>query len=288
VPTLQSLYRQLKQRLGQSGVENADLEARYILEHRAHIKASDLITAPEQDIEDNIAVHIYKDVEERIQGKPLSKIHGYREFWGRNFIVSEDTLDPRPDTETLIETALSKYENSSPNTIIDLGTGTGCILITLLKEYPQSRGIGIDVSSAAIKIARQNAEKHAVELRAEFIESSWLDNVAESVFDSRDILIVSNPPYVKSSMIPKLSIEVQNHDPILALDGGKSGLDEYKKILFQIKNKINHPVNILFEIGYDQQESLVRIVEQSGFVVNAVHRDLLGNPRVVDISSGDK
>ncbi len=282
--TISSLYEGLKQKLSAANMDTAEQDARYILEYRAGINWSDLITHPDTLVTPEQAEQISADLTLRLSGKPLSKIYGLREFWGLEFSVSEDVLDPRPDTETLIEVALNKFKDNPPKKILDLGTGSGCILIALLKEWPDAQGVGIDISAAALNIAKQNAQNHGVGDRSTFIKSSWLENLPDSDFD----LIVSNPPYIRSEVILDLAPEVQKYDPILALDGGENGLVEYKNIILQIKNKIKAPVNILFEIGYDQEKEIMRLVEESRFVVNALYRDLRGNPRVVDISSGDK
>ena len=282
--TVEALCKELKEKLHAANIEAPDVEARYIMEQRAQITHSDIIASPDQVLSAQQSEQIASDLKLRLSGKPLSKIYGVREFWGLEFQVNETVLDPRPDTEVLIETALNNFKNQPPEKILDLGTGTACIPIALLKEWPTTTAVAVDISADALRLAEQNAKNHKVDDRIKFVESSWLEQVQDSDFD----LITSNPPYIRSDVIPALSIEVQKYDPILALDGGADGLDEYKKILLQIKNKIKQPVNILFEIGYDQEQDLARLVEESRFFVNATHHDLLGNPRVVDISSGDK
>lgn len=282
--TIGGIYKALKQAFTENGIETADLDARLILEYSAGVSWSTLISSPDKEITQQEVLQIYKAQEQRLAGKPISKIFGRKEFWGLDFKVSEQILDPRPDTETLISAALEIFKNQPPKKILDLGTGSGCILLSLLHEWEDTIGVGADISPEALEVAAENARTHGLDERTKWVESSWLDNINESDFD----LIVSNPPYIRTGIIPDLDIEVQKYDPILALDGGEDGLRDYKKILFQINHKINHPVRILFEIGYDQSEDLTRLVGESRFTLHAIHSDLQGNPRVVDISSGDK
>ena len=278
------IYKALKQSFAENEIETADLDTRLILEYCAGVKWSTVISSPDKKITKKEAQNIYKAQKQRLAGKPISKIFGCKEFWGLDFEVNEHVLDPRPDTETLISTALEIFKDKPPKKILDLGTGSGCILLSLLHEWKQTTGVGTDISPKALKLAKKNAYAHGLEGRTKWIESSWLDNINESDFN----LIVSNPPYIRTGIIPNLNIEVQKYDPILALDGGEDGLRDYKKILFQINHKINHPVRILLEIGYDQSDDLTRLVGESRFTLHAIHHDLQGNPRVVDISSGDK
>ena len=265
------------------GIDVADLEARLILSRRADLGWADIIARPDMDISNKQLNNIESDVSERLKGMPLSRLYGEKQFWGLDFALSPETLDPRPDTEILVEQALKAFKAAPPITILDLGTGTGCILISLLSEWKQSRGVGVDVSSGALKTAQNNAKTHGVDARASFIQSDWFDSI-EGKFD----LIVSNPPYIAAEIIPNLSKEVKNHDPILALEGGHDGLQAYKKIFSSLKSHLNPHGKALLEIGFDQREDVARLAEESDFFVKDVHLDLAGKPRVVEISCGDK
>jgi len=284
MPALQDVHKELIQLL--SGIEGIDaaFEARLILQQKAGIAWSDLIASGDLALSEDEYKTILNVIEERKAGKPLSKILGCQEFWGMTLAVNEHVLDPRPDSEVLIEKALEIFRGHPPQNILDLGTGSGCLILALLKEWPQSRAVAVDQSPEALTIAQQNAENHGLQERIRFVRSSWLEAVEEDSFD----LIVSNPPYIRSDVIPTLSPEVQNHDPILALDGGEDGLKCYKDIFSQINHRIKKPVRMLFEIGFDQGEDVMRLSEESRFTVNGLYHDLAGNPRVVDISSGDK
>ena len=270
---LKKLYQEISKTL------KDDFEARLIIEERTSYSWLDIISKPDSIISEAQYCAIMSDVDMRRSGKPLSRIYGRREFWGLEFLISEDTLDPRPDTELIIELALKHFPKDKPLRILDLGTGSGCILISLLSEFKKSIGYGVDLSFGALKTAKKNDFTN----RANFICGSWLDSISGE-FD----LIVSNPPYIKNQIIPTLSKEVRNHDPILALDGGNDGLKPYKIIFPHLKNLLNRGGIALFEIGYDQEKDVMRLAEESRFMQRSVHLDLAGNPRVVDISSGDK
>lgn len=283
--TLGHVYRSLVDKLSANGeaVDTAERESRIILEQRTDYGWSDLIAFPDKVISDAEYALIESDIEKRCSGVPLSRIYGMREFWGLPFVLSEDTLDPRPDTELIIDLALQRFDVSKPLRILDLGTGSGCILVSLLHEFKNAFGVGLDLSFGAVSCARSNADKNQCGDRSAFICGSWLESI-HGKFD----LIVSNPPYISNQVIPTLSREVQNHDPILALDGGDDGLNPYKIIFPILSQYLNEGGIALFEIGYDQESSAMRLAEESGFAQRTVHMDLAGNPRVVEISGGDK
>ena len=277
--TLGQIYQNTKEQIGEK-------EARWLLEERLGISATDLITNKNLKLEQKQIDNIVTDIKQRLAGKPLSKILGFNEFWGRKFKVTNDVLDPRPDTEVLIEHVLSWYKKSGKSkiSILDIGTGSGCIALTLLKEIPQSTATAIDISEAALNIAHQNAKEILEDPSiCTFIQGEWYPE-NQKKYD----LIVSNPPYIETKVIENLDSEVRNHDPMLALDGGQDGLDAYKKILQRMKYFLCEDGRAFFEIGYDQEESVSRLVKDSRFTLEGVHRDYAENPRVVEISCGDK
>lgn len=261
----------------------SEQEARLILFHRTGKAWADIISNPDCPVSDECLKTIRDDVALRLAGKPLSRIYGEREFWGLRFVVTPDTLDPRPDTETIIERALISFAQKPPETILDLGTGTGCILIALLSEFKNARGIAVDCSFAALKIAQKNAALNQCENRARFVCGNWFDSI-----DKKFDLVVSNPPYISNQIIPTLAPEVRNHDPLQALDGGTEGLCAYKEIFSGIKKIMNHDAKAFFEIGYDQGEDVLRLARNAGFIDAMLHHDIAGRARVVEISRGDK
>lgn len=276
-----TLYQDIRNRLKSAGVMDPGLESRVFLRDvlgasDGAILAGDDILATSEQLEVLNAL-----LARREAGEPLSRVLGLREFWGLNFKLSPDTLDPRPDTETLIEAALNRFAVNPPRRILDIGTGTGCILISLLHEWPDATGVATDLSAGALETARANAQMNGVADRANFVQTSWAGGI-EGPFD----LIVSNPPYIVRDVVPNLDANVRNYDPILALDGGEDGLDAYRAILTEIKTLLSPGGIALFEIGFDQGESVPRLVEESGATPVAVIPDSGGNPRVVECRMG--
>jgi release factor glutamine methyltransferase len=280
---LQGLYVSLKQILKDSGIDHHDLEARMILQQRAGINLTDLIANPQEILARDAILTIESDLKARLAGMPLSRLYGVREFWGMAFDLAPDTLEPRPDTETLVELALKRFSGRPPTRFLDLGTGSGCILAALLREWPDSQGFAVDLSFGALKVAAGNLQRHDLRARAHLLCGDWLSAISGG-FD----LVVSNPPYITTLDMADLAPEVRNHDPILALDGGPDGLQAYRSIFLNLFSVLNAGGKALFEIGYNQAEDVVRLAEESGFLVAGVHNDLAGRPRVVEIICGDK
>lgn len=210
--------------------------------------------------------------------EPLDKIIGVKEFYKYTFCVNGNVLSPRPDTETLVESALSLIPESSPCRIIDLGTGSGCILLSLLKERPQASGVGVDISSKALSLAAKNAALLGVKNRVAFINKSWQEKGGiTECFD----FIVSNPPYIPSREIASLAPEVKNYDPLLALDGGSDGYDCYKQIAAVAPLILKKGGYILLEAGKGQDEDIVKIFTSQGLIYQKTVPDLAGINRCV-------
>ena len=283
----------MRGRFAQAGIDTPDLDARMILEQRIDLSLSDIIARPHHILSEAHAAQIQKDTQERLSGKPVSRIFGEREFWGRAFKISSETLDPRPDSETLIEAVIDVCGERSPRHILDLGTGSGCLLIALLAEYKDAQGVGIDLSADAVRTAQSNAEALGVADRAQFLQGSWYKplEAATNIPKSFD-LVISNPPYITNQIIPTLSEEVQKYDPILALDGGDDGLQAYKEILLGLQKCVSKSAGIFLEIGFDQKSSVSRLSDESGFFVARAFSDLGGRDRVLHlvekITDGDK
>ena len=280
---LGDLYNFIKKRLSRAGIENSAFEARFIIENRTALDWSSIIAKPEIIIKRPLIALINEDIKKRLAGIPLHRIYGKREFWGLDFEINSSTLDPRADTETLVEIALAVSRKNKPASILDIGTGSGCILISLLKELPGTSGVGVDLSFDAVACAMKNAKNHGIGSNVGFFCGSWLDAI-KGQFD----LIVSNPPYICSSVIPNLEKEVREHDPILALDGGADGLQAYCEIFSSLKNILSKDGVALFEIGYDQEKSIMRLADKYRLCAKHPHRDIAGRARVVEISCGDK
>lgn len=276
---LQAFLKETKQQFRAAGISTPELDARFLLQDLFELSDTDFISS-DADLTSIQMMVAQSAVQRHLNGEPVSRILGYKEFWGRRFHLSSATLDPRPDTETLIEAVLSHQWNAPK--ILDLGTGTGCILLTLLHEIRDSTGIGIDLSPEACETARMNAKNHNLESRAMIQNGSWTDKL-EGKFD----LIVSNPPYIPSGIIPTLSEEVQNHDPILALDGGDDGLGPYKILLSNLKKFLEPRGLVFFEIGQGQEGDIERLAVNIGATLCETYKDLGGVVRVVKIRYGD-
>jgi release factor glutamine methyltransferase len=263
----------------EAGIETPELDARLLLCHAAGLSHEAYVAELNAALAPDAAARFGAYVARRLEGEPVSRIIGAREFYGRPFRIDQSTLDPRPDTETLIEAALAMVDRETPLDILDLGTGSGCILITLLAELPKARAVGVDVSLAALECARANAQVLGVGDRASFIASDWLDAVS-GVFD----LVVANPPYLSVAGLAALAPEVRDHDPRGALEGGPDGLAAYRRIVPGLRKALRPGGFALFEVGPDQAQAVLRLLAEAGLDAGEgqnLWRDLAGRPRVV-------
>jgi len=222
--------------------------------------------------------------EEFFSGKPVSKIINEASFFGYEFFVNEDVLDPRMDTEVLVEAVLQDFPDNAHLKILDICTGSGVILLTLLKEFPNAEGIGLDISDKALAVAEINREKLALQDRAHFMKSDFLKEISAGEYDGQFDVIVSNPPYIKTGDLETLDKTVIDYDPIIALDGGKDGTDAYQQILSTLTPFLKPNGVIYFEIGYDILDAVKNISETNGFNVEKVIKDLSGIDRVLKIN----
>jgi release factor glutamine methyltransferase len=273
---LKNLFQGIKEKFLESGIETSALDARILFCHALKISHEQLLLANDRILTDAEINGINDLVQQRLDGMPVAKIIGEKEFYGRMFKTTTDTLDPRPDSETLIEVILKHYNHDQDIRILDLGTGTGCLALTLLAELPKARAIAVDQSQEALKVAKDNAWKIGVEDRIVFAQSNWFSEVIGS-FD----LIISNPPYIPESNIPDLSKEVRLYDPMAALVGGKDGLDPYRLIIPQSKTFLKPDGMLVFELGQGQDGDVAEMLRQSGFEKIFVKKDLAGISRVV-------
>lgn len=265
--------------LREARIETPQLDARLLLCHAAGLTHEAYVAGLDDALAPDAAARFGTYVERRLAGELVSRIIGFREFYGRPFCIDQSTLDPRPDTETLIEAALAMVDCEAPLDILDLGTGSGCILVTLLAELPKVIGLGIDKSLPALEIARANAQILGVGDRANFVAGDWLEPI-DGTFD----LVVANPPYLSVADMAALSPEVRDHDPKAALDGGRDGLSAYRRIAPQLRKALRPGGFALFEVGQDQAQAVLRLLAESGLEVGEgqnLWRDLAGRPRVV-------
>jgi release factor glutamine methyltransferase len=269
--------RQLTQIFAAARLDAAALDARLLLCAALGIDHSDLLRGPDQPI-GAAAEALAELARRRLEREPTSRILGKREFWGLEFTIDPAVLDPRPETEGLVEAVIAALalHRDAHLRIVDLGTGSGAILGSLLSYFPNAGGIGVDVSEAACRIARSNFEKLGLTSRACVVCGDWADALC-GTFD----IIVSNPPYVASVDLTSLAPEVRDHDPKLALDGGKDGFAAYRALAPSLA-PIAAPASLVaLELGLGQAMGVARILLSSGFVNLAIHHDLVGHERVV-------
>lgn len=270
--TYRQLYDYGVTQLTDACIEEAALDARILLEYICHTDRNALLVYgnTERSMEEEEAYK--KVISKRSERIPLQHITGEQEFMGLRFQVNEHTLIPRQDTEILVEQA-GKHLKSDMR-ILDMCTGSGCILLSLLKYYHGCTGVGVDLSEKALEIAKTNAQ--SLEINADFVQSDLFANV-EGKFD----MIVSNPPYIKTAVIETLMPEVREHEPMQALDGFEDGLYFYKKIVEAAKDFLYNGSWLLFEIGYDQAQEVSELMEKAGFQQIEVIKDYAGLNRVV-------
>jgi len=260
-------------------VATPGLDARLLCTAALEINAATLLAHDEVPVGETGAARLITFLKRRLRGESVARIIGIREFWGLPFQLSPETLEPRPDTECLVENALNCVKDrQAPLRILDLGTGSGCILISLLHELPCATGTGADICPEAVKAASNNAQLNNVVDRAEFVVSDWASAV-NGTFD----LIVSNPPYIRSDVIATLDAEVRYFDPLRALDGGEDGLDAYRRILKDCSSLLCETGTLVMEIGFDQELDLRHICGDTSFEIIRVNSDLAGHARVVTL-----
>ena len=262
-------------RLAQAGVPDPRRDARLLIAHALGAGVELLLGYPEREISDDETQKIAALVGEREMRRPMAQILGRREFWSREFAVTADTLDPRPDSESVIEAALAHIpKRDAPLAVLDFGTGTGCLLLALLSELPHARGLGIDISAAACEVARKNARGLGLDSRATFAIGDW----GRSVSGSFDV-IVANPPYIPRSAIAALEPEVAQFEPKLALDGGDDGLEAYRRLAPDIERLLASDGTAVVEIGIGQEVAICGIFDAARLCPVWRQRDLTGKVR---------
>ncbi len=233
----------------------------------------EILTNLEQDINLN-NISKYKNlIERRSHKEPIAYITKKKEFWSKIFIVNSDTLIPRPETELMVE-KLCKIFRGREISLLDIGTGSGCIIVSLLGELNKSKGVGIDISKKALLIAKKNAKIHNVDNRIKFFNKSF-----EKIYNRSFDLIVSNPPYLKSSELNNLDDDIKKYEPILALDGGNDGLDVIKKVIYKAKNILKFKGKLALEIGNEQYLKVSKILKKNSFKIDYIVKDYMENVR---------
>ena len=275
---LQAVFRAARGRLAAAGIAQADLDARVLVEQVTGLTRTDLLTRPDTPVGDEQRLALDAALARRVEGEPVYRIVGWREFHGLRLNLSPDTLEPRPDTETVVDVALEHLRalaTAEPR-ILDLGTGTGAIGLALLAALPAATATLTDVAQGALDAAARNAAELGLSTRCTFVKSDWYQAVRDR-FD----LIVSNPPYIPAGDIPGLDREVVLHDPARALDGGADGLDAYRRIAAGAADHLAEGGAVCLEIGIGQAADVAALFSGHGFRLVRVVPDLGGLDRAL-------
>jgi release factor glutamine methyltransferase len=270
--TYKACYEKGYQELMDAKIVDAKNDARILLEIVCNTKRHDLFAHPDRIVIPACVAQYFSYISIRKTHKPLQYIVGKQEFMGLEFLVNEHVLIPRQDTETLVEEALKHIHDGMK--ILDVATGSGCVLISLLNYTNSCEGIGVDIDQSALEVAKENATR--LKSSAVFLKSDLFEQV-EGIFD----VIVSNPPYIKTKVLPSLMPEVLDYEPLLALDGKEDGLFFYRKIIKESKKYMHKESYLLFEIGFDQAKEVSTLLEEEGFIEIKVTKDYAGLDRVV-------
>jgi release factor glutamine methyltransferase len=277
-PTLRQLRRAAEALLSDAGCDTPSLDARLLIQHALDLDRADLLFMSDKRLDPAQAATAWELVERRAAHAPVSRIIGKRGFWTLDLGVNAATLDPRPDTETVVDAILeARPDRDAPLRILDLGTGSGAILLALLSEYPAATGVGVDLAAGAATQAAVNAEACELDGRASFMVGNWGDGLTAGAFD----VIVSNPPYIPSAEIETLAPEVREHDPLQALDGGADGLDAYRLLADQAPELLADGGVVAFEVGCGQADQVAELLTLAGLNVTGVRVDLGGIARCV-------
>ena len=262
--------------LKQSGVSNPQLDCEILLSNSINKDKKYIILNPKQILNDGQLSDFKNLIEKRKKGEPIAYLINKKEFWNNEFFVNKDVLIPRPDTELIIEEVLKIYSKNTHLQVLDIGTGSGCILLSILKERKYFYGTGIDISKKSINVSKFNAKKLNLENRAKFFHSS-VDNFTVGKYD----LIVSNPPYIKTTTLKYLEKDVVEFEPKSALDGGLDGLSAIRKVIKKSSELIKKNGKFILEIGFDQKNKVINLLNKEGFYINSTQKDLSNNDRCI-------
>lgn len=261
-------------------VASPRLETRMILGHILSRESND-ISSEEYELDEEQFSELRDIISKRLSKYPLDKLLGEKDFYKYRFKVSEDVLSPRPDTEVLVEAAVRLVSEQKLQTVLDMGTGSGCIILSLLAEFENLTGAAIDISEKALEIAKENARRLGISNRIKFYHQSWFNEKLEQVLGERYDMVVSNPPYIATSEIDWLERDVKDHDPRLALDGGDDGYKHYRQIAKAAYGLLKQGGYILLEGGINQAEEIRKIFENENFEHKETCMDLAGIKRCI-------
>jgi release factor glutamine methyltransferase len=270
-------WKGAKARLEAAGLAGPVIDARLLVEAAAGATRADIVGDPHRALTPEQEATLEDYLARRERREPVSHILGRRGFWKIMLSVTPDVLTPRPDTETVVELVLRDFPEHAPWRILDLGVGSGAIILSILAERPAARGLGIDVSEEALAVARENAANLGLAGRLALLRGDWTHGLAEGSFD----LVVSNPPYIATDVLETLEPEVRDHEPRLALHGGADGLDHYRTLAPEILRVLKPGGRFAVEIGYDQKDAVEALFREADAADVATFRDLGDRDRVV-------
>jgi release factor glutamine methyltransferase len=275
--TLVQAWTAAKKRLETAGLAGPVIDARLLVEAAAEVSRADIVTDPHRLLTPDQAERLEDYLTRREHREPVSQILGRKGFWKIMLAVNENVLTPRPDTETVVEYVLRDFPPHAPRRVLDLGVGSGAILLSILAERPAARGLGVDLSEDALAVARDNAANLGLAGRVALLRGDWTAGLADAEFD----LVVANPPYIASEVIETLEPEVKRYEPRLALDGGPDGLDAYRLLAPEILRVLKPGGRFAVEIGYDQKAPVEALFREAGAHGVVTLRDLADRDRVV-------
>tara|TARA_B100000401_G_C52748796_1_gene692159 strand:+ start:170 stop:1012 length:843 start_codon:yes stop_codon:yes gene_type:complete len=259
-----------------NNIKSYILDSEILLSKTIKKDRSQLLLSLDKKISEKKIKIFFEYINRRKKNEPIAYITGFKEFWKSNFKVNKDVLIPRPDTEALVEQVLNEIDNMSKKTILDVGTGSGCIILSLLNERKKCKGVGVDISKNAIKLARYNAKIQHIKNRVKFFNSD-IDNFYLGKYD----FILSNPPYIKLNEISDLDKDVRNHEPKLALNGGIDGYSKIKLVIKKSSELIKKSGKLFLEVGFNQTLKTLKILKKNGFHNNKIVKDLAKKNRCI-------
>ncbi len=257
-------------------IKNPFLDAELILSKVINKKREEVILNINNKLNNSDIIKFKNYLFRRSQNEPIAYILGYKHFWKDKFLTNKSVLIPRPDTELIIEEALKYLPNDKSKKILDIGTGSGCIVVSLIKERPKCTATAIDISLKSINVAKTNAKLHQLENKINFINID-IDKYKSSYYD----LIISNPPYINNVELSRLDNDIKFHEPKLALSGGSDGLRNLKKVIFKSKKLLKINGKLILEIGYKQKNQCAKILNENKFYINKISKDLSGIDRCI-------
>ncbi len=275
--TLVKAWSNAGSRLMAAGVETPAIDARLLVEAACDVTRLDIVTDPQRLIDDEAIARLDAMVERRARREPVSRILGRKGFWKIMVGVGPHVLSPRPESEVIVEQVLNAFPEAMAFSVLDLGVGSGAILLAILAERPSARGLGVDISEEALANARENAANLDLNGRTVLLRSDWTAGLDDNAFD----VVVSNPPYIETAVIETLDPEVREYDPRMALDCGPDGLDAYRLLAPQIMRVLKPGAPFFVEIGSEQKQAVGALFSQAGATGVATIQDLSGRDRVV-------